>query len=79
MQGSYRKRSVGALIYLKIVLEIIRLSIYDNKVLKQTINRKEVTINCVIDPYCNVQGGGGGYRNYHPCSRCSCFGVYVHF
>lgn len=79
MQGSYRKRSVGALIYLKIVLEIIRISNYDNIVLKQTINRKEVTINCVIDPYCNVQGGGGGCRNYHPCSRCSCFGVYVHF
>lgn len=79
MQGSYRKRSVGALIYLKIVLEIIRLSIYDNGVLKQTINRKEVIMNWVIDPCSNVQGGGGGCRNYHPCSRCSCFGVYVHF
>gem|GEM_PF-732023 len=37
-------------------------------------------MNWVIDPCSNVQGGGsGGCRNYHPCSRCSCFGVYVHF
>ncbi len=31
--------------YLKIVLEIIILSNYDNIVLKQTINRKEVIMN----------------------------------
>ena len=36
-------------------------------------------MNWVIDPCSNVQGGGGGCRNYHPCSRCSCFGVYIHF
>lgn len=55
MQGFYRKRSAGALIYLKIVLEIIRVSNYDNIVLKQTIDRKEVTINWVIDPCCTCR------------------------